>query len=1037
MPKTDRLRSMRWLLAAGLLASTTPTACRDDARAGLYRSAVLVVMPDDADPLEARTAESLADYLAVVAQRPVVPLLVADADYDALADLEALAARHRAGLMVVLAADRLASAEVDAERMASLGEQGFVLETHDVGRWSSPLGDEPGATVVLTAGGSRLATQYAAYELLRRLGVRFFHPEEEHVPVHDPADLRDLARRPTLLHRPGQRDYLPDFAWRSWSFHSAHPLEHLEAFSDPAFPIDEAARVNDWIVKGFGNRFRGAGRGVVSEAARAQRADELEALRVLLGFPTGTGIALHNQQQGASAEIDPDSSVPVKAQIEAVVADKLAQTPDARWFGIHFGPTEFTTTPDEETVQWIDWAGQAALRLRPDIEVEINSHVTGSQPSPHYDDLGCPNGTSDEGLVDYYDLPHHADPRLGVSVHTVMFYPLEGPARVYDQQSFAHKRCLMERASAAGRPLSWFPEGAYWISFDDSVPVYLPLYLWSRARDIELVRPLLASRGGTLRGHRMFDTGHEWGYWQQDYLVGLLAWNADATLDQVLGEIFDPLCEPAAWREGCTAKREAIAVLHEVMDHQRALFLEREDFEGRPGGVYAYFAGEDDADVLADASGFGFRPVRVPFTALLGWDAAALDHFEGTDLEALRQAATAYEGFVGRLEAIAPEVPEAGQPWLREVLDGLEIVELRAAHTALLYEAVVRYRQAQLRDDDDPSLAGRPAWHEALDVLARAQQVIARREAAYRYPPAQTHGGGLTDATAVANGTTYPYRLYTKAHLMTYWLGRQAQVTGILVGQDDEGLVLREAMDGVGAPLSVEWPDGTAVDGTVDVGGHELEPPSTTTLALGDGPGYWPVSGELVADGQPLAVAGGVVRSDVRATTPAKGMALREPDDPAAEGVLSGVLPALRWAWLPEGARAPGDPAALVLAPDGDGDGSVGYADLVHAPVVEGDAAAFRTAAVRFELPVGTTAGGKALTITIAQAELSGSVDAAGIVHPLVLDGQLEVADIVTAAIELAGFDEAGTLALLGGVWGFDPAQPPEWVAIEAELTVE
>jgi hypothetical protein len=109
----------------------------------------------------------------------------------------------------------------------------------------------------------------------------------------------------------------------------------------------------------------------------------------------------------------------------------------------------------------------------------------------------------------------------------------------------------------------------------------------------------------------------------------------------------------------------------------------------------------------------------------------------------------------------------------------------------------------------------------------------------------------------------------------------------------------------------------------------------------------------------------------------------------------------------------------------------------VYAAVTSGDAAGFRTAQVGFELPVGMTAGGQALTITIEQAELSGSVDGTTLLHPVVLEGQLSVEDIVTAAIELGGFDEAGTLALLGGVWGFDPADPPEWVPIEAELTVE
>lgn len=1031
-------RPSRWQLAAGLL-SLALAGCHDNARAATYRSAVLVVMPDDGDPLDQRLAQSVAGYLGTIAGRPVVPVAVPDAEYDALADIEALAARNGAGLVVVLSADRLASDQVDAARMAALGEQGFVLETHDVGRWRNQLGDEPGATVVLTAGATRLPRQYAAYELLRRLGVRFFHPQAEHVPVHDSADLRDLARRPTLLHRegsPGQRDYLPDFAWRSWSFHAPHPLEHLEAFSDPEHPIDEAVRVNDWIVKGFGNRFRGAGRGAVPEEARAERAAALEELRVLLGFATGTGIQLHNLQQGATVDIDPASPVPVQQQIEAVVAERLGAMPDARWFGIHFGPTEFTTTPDQETVQWIDWAGQAALRLRPDISVEINSHITGGQPSPNYGDLGCDAGTNDSGLIDYYDLPYHTDPRLGVSVHTVMFYPLEGPARVYGQESFAHKRCLMEQAAAAGRPLTWFPEGAWWLSFDNSVPMYLPLYLWARARDIELVRPLLASRGGTLTGHRMFDSGHEWGYWQQDYLVGLMAWNADATLQEVLGEIFDPLCEPAAWRDGCTAKGEAIAVLQAVMEHQRALFLEREDWQGRPGGVYAYFAGEDDGDVLAAASGLEFRPVRVAFSEVIGWDAEQIERFRSTDLAALQEAAVAYEGWLARLLAIEAQVPEAGRPWLDEVRDGVEIDGLRAQHTALLYDAVIRYREAQLADAATPRDAAHPAWLAALGVLAQAQRVIQRREAAYRYPAAQTHGGGLTDATGVDNGTTYPYRVHTKTHLLTYWLGRQAQVTGILVGRGDEGsLKLLEAIDVVGAPLGVTWPDGAGLDGMVGVGEQVIVPP-VAELDLGGAAGYWPVSGELVVDGLPLDVTGGVVRSDVLATTPAKGMALLHPADPAAEGVLSGVLPSLRWAWLPEGTVA-GEPAALVLAPDGDGDGSVSHVDVVHAKVVEGGAAGFRTERVGFELPVGRTAGGKLLTITIAEAELSGSVDAAGLVHPVVLDGQLEVGDIVAAAIELAGFDEAGTLALLGGVWGFDPASPPEWVPLEAELTVE
>ena len=1018
----ERSHALGWLLVAGL---SSLGGCRDQARRASFSGPVMLVVPEHTDDLGQRLADDMARYLTRVSDLPVEPWPVSSA-YDALDDLERLAAREHAGLVVVLEADRLAPDVVDSARLEALGDDGFVLEARDVGGWASRLGDEPGATVVLTAGVDRLPRQYAAYELLRRLGVRFFHPEQEYVPVHDRADLRDLARRPTALHRDGP-DYRPDFRWRSWSFHSAHPLEHLEAFSDPAHPIDEAERVNDWIVKGFGNRFRGAGRGVVSDADRARREAELERLRERLGFSRGTGISLHNLQQGASAEIDPTSSVPVRQQIETLVADKLAAMPGARWFGIHFGPTEFTTTPDEQTVQWIDWAGQAALRLRPDIEVEINSHVTGAQPSPNYDDLGCPSGTNDDGRIDYYDLAHHTDPRLGISVHTVMFYPLEGPARVYNQRSFAHKRCLMERASAAGRPLRWFPEGSWWLSFDNPVPVYLPLYMDARARDIELLRPLLPRNGGTLTGHRMFNSGQEWGYWQQDYLVGLMAWNADITLGEVLGELFDPLCEPAAWAEGCAERSEAIAVVQEVIAHQRAMFLEQEDWQGRPGGRYAYFAGEDEGDELAAASGLEFRPVRVSFRDVMAWDAEAIEHFRATDLAALHDAAGAYDRWRARLDAVEARVPEAGRPWLTEVRDGVEITGLRAAHIALLYDAILRMREAELMGAPVPGNAGVGAWTDALGLIGRVIAVVDRRERAYRYPAAQTHGGGLTPTSAAENGTPYPYRVHTKTHLLTYWINRQARVSEILVGQPDApGLQLREAIERVGVPLEIRW---AGLSGALAIGAHSVEAP-VAELDLGSAPGYWPVSGELSTGGAGLPVAGGVVRSDVLATTPAKGLVLVSPADPAAAGVLSSVLPAMRWAWVPE-------PMALAFAPDDDGDGSVAFEQVVHAPVSEGGPAGFRTEAVRFELPVAISGGGDPLFITVDQAEFSGAVDAAGLVHPVSLSGQLEVDDIVATAMALAGFDEAGTLELLGGVWGFDPAEPPQWVPIEADLVLE
>ncbi|MCA9719982.1 MAG: hypothetical protein KC468_35280, partial [Myxococcales bacterium] len=684
---------------AGVAALSLSTVCcraEDDA------GGVLVIAPTDADATVERTAASAVSYLAQISGREVTLVRV-----DPAAEGAALKAVEdaRAGLALVLEAQRFDAARIDEARVRALGEWGFVLEAEDVGDWQSPLGGE-GATVVWTAGASTLSDQYAVYELLRRLGARFYHPEQEYIPVHAPEDLRALAKRPTALHPGGGGDYTPDFDQRSWSFHGSHPLEILETFSDGDFPFDQAERVNDWIVKNRGNRAKGLGRGVAPQESRDRRQAELSELHALLGFPSGVGITLHNQQQGASAVVDPDSGVPVQQQIEDYVTQRLAESPDAISFGIHFGPTEVTTTPDEETVQWINWAGRKALELRPDILVEVNNHISGGQPTPNFDDLGCPPGTNEDGRGDYYDLAFHADPRFSVTVHTVMFYPLEGPARVYNQQSFAHKLCLMQRAAGEGRPLKYFPEGSWWLSFDNPVPVYLPLYIGARVRDLELIRPLLASRGGgTVHSHHMFNSGQEWGYWQQDYAVGLMHWNADVTQDQILGELLDPLCPPARLVEGCAARTGARDVMTEMIAQQTEMFLNAEDWRGRPGGLYLYFAGEDPGDEVAALAGFEFRPVAVRLDEVARWDADALAHFRSTDLAALAAAEQAYAGWLATLTGLQGEVPEAGRPWLDEIIDGVEINQLRAQHAGGLYGAILSLREAERAEAADPTAA--------------------------------------------------------------------------------------------------------------------------------------------------------------------------------------------------------------------------------------------------------------------------------------------------------------------------------------------
>ncbi len=893
----------RWLWLLTILSFALFGCGSDEPYAGAESGAVVVVLPQGADPVVERTAAALDQYIAkIVGVAPTTVRLPAGASDD---DIVEAAKSERAGLAIVLYL-------TDQEAVTGLPDGSYRIVSDDRGSWTNRLEHGSGATFVYLSAASKLAKQYAVYELVRRLGARFYHPEEEFVPRVPVAQVRKRARTATIIAAhddSGQPsdDYVPDFAARSFTFHGAHPLEHLESFSDASFPIDEAEHVEDWIVKNRGNRFRGSGRGIASEESHAARAQELDALRKLLGFPTGRGITLHNQQQGASAVVDPNSPIPPQKQIEDYVDQQLdGAGDDVIEFGIHFGPTEFTVTPDQETVQWIEWAGHRAQSIRPDLRIQVNDHTTGSQATPHYDDLGCPPGTNQDGRGDYYDLAFHTDPTFATQVHTVMFYPLEGPAHVYDQVSFAHKLCLMKKASAAGRPLTYFPEGAWWLSFDNPIPVYLPLYIWARHRDIELIRPLLVKNGGTLDAHRMFNSGQEWGYWQQDYAVGLWHWNADLDMDQVLGEIADPFCAPDTWPESCAARDTAIQVLTELMDHQKDYLLDKPRVGGKPGGLYTYLAGEDPGDEIAAVTGFEFRPVRTSFNNVMGWDKSQLSDFRFGDQKRLLEMVDAYDDWLVRLGTVRPDVPEAGLPWFDEIVDGVEIDKLRAQQAEQLYDAVLAFREDTLKKEADPSapdptVRAKEKLAAAAETLKAAETVIHRREASYRYPAEQEYGGGLTPETAVPNGTTYPYRVHTKTHLLWYWNNRDQQARDIIDGKvgGENSVVLDPVLAPPGSVLNVSWPSIEGLTGSLDLGDGTSVTTADSSHTYPAQEAVWAVSGNITVGGEPLPLSGAVVRANLRAQTAKDGFYLVKPDSDLARNLLATLVPRMHFAWVP------------------------------------------------------------------------------------------------------------------------------------------
>src|SRR5690606_186035 len=95
----------------------------------------------------------------------------------------------------------------------------------------------------------------------------------------------------------------------------------------------------------------------------------------------------------------------------------------------------------------------------------------------------------------------------------------------YGQKDFSEILRFIKFESGR-RPIIWFPETAYWVSYDIDVPLFLPVYGYRRVGDLRLLTALESSREiEPIEGQLVFSSGWEWGYWLNDIVALNAAWN--------------------------------------------------------------------------------------------------------------------------------------------------------------------------------------------------------------------------------------------------------------------------------------------------------------------------------------------------------------------------------------------------------------------------------------------------------------------------------------------------------------------------------
>ncbi len=608
-----------------------------------------------------------------------------------------------------------------------------------------------------------LNAHFAAYALLERLGFRFLHPLQPEVPkalvFPDSIDQHENARWPV----------------RRWHLHTQHPLELTnllngwgkdasedQAGFDEMLPEWEAFL--EWCLANKQNQvswyllMAKPWQDFADSALRQARLGALHRIAHEFGIETGITAPLAFQQQHAwtmirrtGQEVD---------QIHHAI-DWLAAT-GLDFIEIEMGFSEFTHPDDRTMLAWMNEATRYA-KDNYRISTSVKVHASTGQVADDFQ-----NPVTGEKL-NFNFLPYYADPELAVMPHTVQVYGLQDPAPTYGNQDFS---AIYEylRWEAGRRPVLFYPETAYWVSYDNDVPLFLPIYGERRLADLRLIAKaedagelgLGAQKGSRIQGQVNFSSGWEWGYWLNDVLAARAAWNPYLDVKDD-GLALRLSLEPVSSLFG-PAKDEFESLLSELIQFENDTLI-RGKFAGitpstpvkRSG--QAYLQGVDAWDDLGDLFNvastqpdkLGLLTVRSPLGAL------ASPSYQREIAPLLFYMKERFAEFSLRLKDLESRVPNQARPIYEEFQDSLDITSLRAEQVYALYQFAAHANNLEAAVDEQNR------WqNEAEDALRRGLAISVRRSASYRVPLDRI-------AAWKAGPTAYNYGyLWTVSNLF-YW----------------------------------------------------------------------------------------------------------------------------------------------------------------------------------------------------------------------------------------------------------------------------
>ncbi|MBK7756273.1 MAG: hypothetical protein IPI35_07660 [Deltaproteobacteria bacterium] len=561
-----------------------------------------------------------------------------------------------------------------------------------------------------------LGMQYALAETLERGGLRFFHPDATHVP-EDWA----LPAEGTFT----GEEVTPEIARRGLHLHTLHPIEGYYAMWEPGEANLERARaIVDWTARNRGNHLQWVALDNITET-EGELAPWIEHSAAIADYAHSRGLTV-----GMGIQLFGSGNLQLAFDLLDEVGDAEAQELAMRgaWspcdgvpldlLNLSFG--EFFGEEPEVFLDSVNRVLKVAREIDPEVELASVIHV-GAEQRVEY------NGQD----VLYYTLAQFADPQIVPWVHSVMFYTLfDDAGGAYHHEEFDEHRELLLKKIQAGEPVGYFPESAYWVTFDNSGP-NTPLYVWSRWRDIDQIR---AVTGGLMPdAHVLFSSGWEWGYWQQDYATLRLTHTLTDWTDQIRHQ----------WSPFGAEGEAAAALVIELVELQREALIE--------GRLAAWLASYDNVMELGYKLDIISQPKRPLPEEMAEMSAEELETLRQTVVEPLG----VYAEDLAALDARAQSAFGAsGDPWLQELADGFA---LNGARSAFIYHVTAGTVAGLTGGDPSADFAA------AAQARAAGEVVIRRRHAALWSPY------GETLLVEGRNDTIYQYGYLIRADELCLW----------------------------------------------------------------------------------------------------------------------------------------------------------------------------------------------------------------------------------------------------------------------------